>query len=179
LQLGLLQARLGPAFRAVHDARGAALRLGSQTGVQQAKSGGRGCGRERCSQGDENVRHGAPRRQWRGRGPSIDRRGTWPEEGSEHAETPLGREEGNYLNLDYQWGTLAFASGIPAKGDAHDEWTQAPVQIVLAQKYRSSTHLAGSGPMVPPRPLLVKTRATQGPSPLPVMRPRNSARACR
>src|SRR6266850_482611 len=38
-----------------------------------------------------------------------------------HAETPLGREEGNYLNLNYQCGTLAFASGIPANGDAHDE----------------------------------------------------------
>ena len=109
----------------------------------------------------------------------IDRRGTGPEEGSEHAETPLGREEGNYLNLDYQRGTLAFASGIPADGDAHHEWTQAPVQIVLAQKCRSNTHRAGSLAMLLPPPPGVKTRETPGSRPFPVTRPRSTAPAYR
>jgi hypothetical protein len=51
------------------------------------------------------------------KGKTYDRStGAGPGEVSERARTPLGREEGNYLNLDYQRGTLAFASGIPAKG---------------------------------------------------------------
>ena len=35
-------------------------------------------------------------------GLSINRRGIRPQAGSGHGETPLGREEENYLNLDYQ-----------------------------------------------------------------------------
>jgi len=35
-------------------------------------------------------------------GLSFNRRGIRPQAGSEHVETPLGREEENYLNLDDQ-----------------------------------------------------------------------------
>src|SRR2546425_11282982 len=91
------------------------------------------------------------------------------------SKTPLGREEGTYLNLDNQRGDPAFASGVPAKEDAHHEWTREPVQIVLAQKCPLQTRTAQGERNRTPAPT-----ARQDPQgPRPVTLPRNSARACR
>ena len=65
LQLGLLEARLGPAFRVADDPRGAPLRLPPQAIAQQAQPQPRGGGRERCSQDDADVGHDVPRGQSR------------------------------------------------------------------------------------------------------------------
>src|SRR5439155_12739922 len=50
LQLGLLEARVGPALRVADDPRGAPLRLRAPAIAQQAQSQRRGGGRERSSQ---------------------------------------------------------------------------------------------------------------------------------
>src|SRR2546422_4428659 len=87
---------------------------------------------------------------------------------------PLGREEGTYLNLDDQSGNPAFASGVPAQEDAHDEWTREPVQIVLAQKYPLQAQTAqGERDRTP-----ASTARQDPPGSRPVTLPRNNAQAC-